>query len=198
MKPTQAHLQEEAGRCADPAAILRVARGFGLKALDDASISDARALAHSLLGDQVAPAVAFVAVQQRFPAAVMGFVEDGVITGVLSAFPLNATGLERIERGAFDAFNLDLALVTSPGEHPSAYYGWGFAARTKEAGRAVVKASVEIQRQLYWATPCFARAVSADGVRALTSIGFRRHAGADPSLLWMAPARTPNSGGPSL
>lgn len=198
MKPTQPLLQEEAGRCADPAAIMRVASAFGLKTLDDAGVSDARALAHSLLGDQVAPGTAFVAVQRRFAAAVMGFVEDGVITGVLSAFPLNAAGLDCMERGAFDAFNLDLALVASPGERPSAYYGWGFAARTKEAGRAVVKASVEIQRQLYWATPCFARAVSADGVRALTSIGFRRYASADASLLWMAPARAPSSGGPSL
>jgi hypothetical protein len=150
------------------------------------------------LGDQVAPISAFRGVQQSFPAAVLGFVEDGAVTGVLSAFPLNAAGLRHIEQGAFDAFNLDLALVARPGERPSAYYGWGFAARTKDAGRAVVKASVEIQRRLYWATPCFARAVSADGVRALTSIGFRRYGDADASLLWMAPALASHAGGPSL
>jgi hypothetical protein len=48
-------------------------------------------------------------------------------------------------------------------------------------------ASVDIHRLLYWAVPTFARAVTADGSRALQRIGFRPHA-TQAGLFVIAPA----------
>ena len=107
------------------------------------------------------------------------------ITALLAAFPVNARGLDLLQDGSFDTINIDVSTISSPGETPAAYYGWGFAAATKDGGRAVVKASAQIHRELYWATPTFARAVTADGLRALSSIGFLPTNGADRSLLWI-------------
>jgi hypothetical protein len=156
----------------DPAYVSRVAGRFGLHALEEAEMEEAHALAARLIGPGIAGAQAFVALQRAAVAAVFGAREEGVLTALLSAFPLNAGGLMRLEEGSFDAMNLDLAMLAAPGELPAAYYGWGFAAATKDGARAVVKASLEIHRQLYWGVPTYARAVTADGARALASIGF--------------------------
>lgn len=171
----------------DPGEVARLARLHRLSLLDDAGVSAARDFAAKLVGDGVAPASVFIAVQRRAGAAVFGFHEKGTLTGVLAAFPVDAEGLQRLREGSFNAIDLDLDLVARPGETPAAYYGWGFAASTPNGGRAVVKASAQIHRELYWATPTFARAVTADGVRALTAIGFRPVDGGGANLLWIAP-----------
>jgi hypothetical protein len=185
MNPSVSHQIQ--GRCSNPSEVARIAALYGLALLDDAGVSLARELACRLVPGEVAPAATFQAVQRAAGAAVFGFHEAGVLTGVLAAFPLNAKGLEQLTAGGFDALNLDIDLVSRPGQLPGAYYGWGFAASTKDAGRSVVKASVQIHRELYWATPTFARAVTPDGLRALTSIGFRPVRADDEALLWIAP-----------
>ncbi|MFZ2029521.1 MAG: hypothetical protein WAU68_04375 [Vitreimonas sp.] len=153
--------------------------------LDDDDICTARALAAQLVSGEVAPQSTFIAVQHAAGAAIFGFLESAKITALLAAFAVNTKGFELLQRGAFDAVELDLSTIARPGELPAAYYGWGFAAATKDGGRAVVKASAQIHRELYWATPTFARAVTADGLRALSAIGFQPTNGADRSLLWI-------------
>ena len=175
------------GQCSNPSDVARVAAAFGLSVLDDDGIRQARDLSVALLGDVVAPAETFCAVQRAVGAAMFGFREAGVLTAVLAAFPLNYEGLAHLRAGTFDAVNLDVTLVAGPGERPGAYYGWGFAATTKDGGRAVLRASAEIHRQLYWATPTFARAVTTDGLRALTALGFKPVVWGDPGLLCIDP-----------
>jgi hypothetical protein len=153
--------------------------------LDDDEVRAARALAARLVSGEVAPDSAFVAVQHAAGAAIFGFFEGAEMTALLAAFPVNSRGLDLLQRGGFDAINIDLETIARPDEVPSAYYGWGFAAATKDGGRAVVKASAQIHRDLYWATPTFARAVTADGLRALSAIGFQATNSADRSLLWI-------------
>lgn len=175
-----------AGANASPKAVAQTASLFGLELLDDAGIVEARALAARLIGEAIAPASSFIAVQQIFAGAVFGLRESGALTGVLAAFPLNQAGHEALTSGGFDAAVLDPLQVALPGHEPAAYYGWGFAASTKDGARAVMKASVEIHRQLYWAVPVYARAVTGDGERALQSIGFRPMPGRE-GLLAIAP-----------
>lgn len=173
------------GRCSDPRDVSAVALQHGLMVLSDDDVRAARALAAKLVSGEVAPASAFVAVQQAAGAAIFGFFEANAITALLAAFPVNERGLHLLQSGGFDAVNIDLSTIASRGETPAAYYGWGFAAATKDGGRAVVKASAQIHRELYWATPTFARAVTADGLRALSSIGFQMTNSADRNLLWI-------------
>lgn len=158
-----------------PENVALVAAQHGLGVLDADGIAEARALAAQLIGEGVADVDRFAALQSHFGAAVFGLRQDGVLTGLLAAFPLNAIGLRTLERAAFDAVMLDLAQVARPGEQPAAYYGWGFAATNKDGARAVLRASVDIHRLLYWGVPTFARAVTSDGMRALQSIGFHPH-----------------------
>lgn len=173
------------GICADPRQVSAVASQHGLILLDDDQVCAARALAARLVSGEVAPDNAFVAVQHAAGAAIFGFLEGAEMTALLAAFPVNARGLDLLQRGSFDAINIDLETIARPGEAPAAYYGWGFAAATKDGGRAVVKASAQIHRDLYWAIPTFARAVTADGLRALSGIGFQPTNSADRSLLWI-------------
>lgn len=175
------------GRNTLPQNVAAVAAQHGLEVLDAEAIREARVLAVQLIGEGVASAERLISLQSQFGAALFGLRQEGVLTGLLAAFPLNATGLEALERGAFDAVALDTALVARPGEEPAAYYGWAFAATNHDGGRAVMMASVDIHRLLYWAVPTFARAVTADGSRALQRIGFRPHA-TQPGLFMIAPA----------
>lgn len=171
-----------------PENVAAAAAQHGLSVLDAGTIPEARALAAQLIGESVATTDRFLALQAHFGAAVFGLRQNGILTGLLAAFPLNSAGLKALERGAFDAVALDTALVARPGEVPVAYYGWGFAATTHDGARAVMLASIEIHRLLYWAVPTFARAVTADGARALQRIGFRPHA-TQEGLFLIAPAR---------
>lgn len=164
------------GRNTLPQNVAAVAAQHGLEILDAEAIREARVLAVQLIGDGVATADSLIGLQSQFGAALFGLRQEGALTGLLAAFPLNAVGLEALERGVFDAVSLDPALVARPGEEPAAYYGWAFAATNHDGGRAVMMASVDIHRLLYWAVPTFARAVTADGSRALQRIGFRPHA----------------------
>lgn len=175
------------GRNTLPQNVAAVAAQHGLEILDAQAIREARALAVQLIGEGVATAECLNGLQSQFGAAIFGLRQDGVLTGLLAAFPLNATGFELLERGAFDAVALDTELVAGPGEEPSAYYGWAFAATNHDGGRAVMMASVDIHRLLYWAVPTYARAVTADGSRALQRIGFRPHA-TQAGLFVIAPA----------
>ena len=172
------------GRCSDPRQVSAVAAQHGLALLKEDDIRSARALAARLVSG-VAQESVFIAVQHAAGAAIFGFFETNQITALLAAFPVNARGLELLQRGAYETLNIDLSTISPPGETPAAYYGWGFAAATKDGGRAVVKASAQIHRDLYWATPTFARAVTVDGLRALSSIGFQSTNSADRNLLWI-------------
>ncbi|MEZ5958785.1 MAG: hypothetical protein R3C27_16430 [Hyphomonadaceae bacterium] len=175
------------GRNTLPQNVAAVAAQHGLDILDPEAIREARALAVQLIGEGVATTERLLALQSHFGAAIFGLRQDGALTGLLAAFPLNTSGLQALERGVFDAVALDTALVAHPGEEPAAYYGWAFAATTQDGGRAVMMASLDIHRLLYWAVPTFARAVTADGSRALQRIGFRPHA-TQPGLFLIAPA----------
>jgi hypothetical protein len=182
-----AEARAQSGRNTLPSNVAAVAAQQGLEVLDAGAMGEARTLAAQLIGEGVATAARFLALQSHFGAAVFGLRQDGVLTGLLAAFPINAAGLAALELGAFDAVALDTTLVSRPGEEPAAYYGWGFAATNHDGARAVMLASIDIQRLLYWAVPTFARAVTPDGSRALQRIGFHPHA-TQAGLFVIAPA----------
>lgn len=173
------------GRCSNQSEVGRVVGQYGLEALDDDAIRLARALAANLISEHIASADTFIAVQRIVGNAVFGCREANALTGLLACFPVTKEGCVQIMRGDFDAVDVDLGLIAAPGEAPAAYYGWGYAASTKEGGRAVVKASLHVQRELYWALPTFARAVTDAGKRSLCSIGFTPFSETDASLLWI-------------
>lgn len=169
-----------------PERICEVTSTFGLVLADLDQIRQARAISAALVGEGVAATETFVAVQQITQSSVFVYCEDGAVTGVLGLFFLRQAGLDAIEKGAFDAVNLDLDLVARPGEAPAAGYGWGFAATTHAGGRAVVKASAALRDTLFWGLPAFTRTATPDGVRViLGSLGYKPYGQGQTTLVWL-------------
>lgn len=185
--------RDPTGRCADPKAIIACCAHFGLEVLErEAEIAEASRLPYDLIGPGVATAETFAAVQEITRASMFGFRQDAAITGMLAFFPVRLRALPSLLDGSFDGVNVKLDLVCRPGVHPDAWYGWGFAGRTKEAGRALVPAAVAVQRCLYWAVPCYTRTATPDGMRVVAGkMGYRPTGCADISLCWIPPQRAP-------
>jgi hypothetical protein len=173
------------GRANDPKLVAQVCAQFGLELASDDDIRAGRAIAARLIGEGIASANTFIAMQRITRASVFVLREEGVVTGMLGLFMLREAGLKAIEAGTFDAVNPNWSMVADPGEAPAAGYGWGFAASTEQGGRAAVKASVALQRQLFWGIPTFTRTATEDGVRViLGSMGYRVYRPDDPTLVW--------------
>lgn len=181
---------EQIGRANDPERIAAVCSQFGLELANDDDIRAGRAIAATLISDGIASADTFIAMQRYTGASVFVLREAGVVTGMLGLFSLRAAGLRAIEEGTFDAIDPDWGMVAVAGEEPAATYGWGFAASTEAGGRAAVKASVALHRQLLWGVPTFTRTATPDGVRViLGSMGYRIYRESDPTLVWIPASR---------
>lgn len=181
---------EQIGRGNDPKRVAEICAQFGLELARDDDIRAGRAIAAQLIGDGIATAETFIAMQRLTGASVFVLRENGVVTGMLGLFMLREAGLKAIEDGVFDAINPDWNMVALPGEEPAAGYGWGFAATTEAGGRAAVKASVALQRQLFWGIPSFTRTATPDGVRVILGpMGYRIYREDDPTLVWVEAAR---------
>lgn len=186
MHTRETERMEQAGLVNDPKRIVAVAAQFGLELASDPDIAAGRAIAANLISDGIASVDAFIAMQRLTGASVLVRRENGVVTGMLGLFTLRLAGLRAIEAGSFNAIDPDWSQVARPGEEPAASYGWGFAATTEEGGRAAVKTSVALHRQLLWGAPTFTRTATPDGVRViLGSMGYRIYRADDPTLVWI-------------
>lgn len=180
-----------AGRVNDPERICEVAADFGMALADESEMSDGRAIAARLIGDGIASAETFIAMQRLTRSSVFVYREDQRVTGLLGLFPLRASGLAAIQNGTFDAVNPDLEMVARPYERPEAVYGWGFAALTERGGSAAVRAAVAMHRRLFWGIPTFTRTATPDGVRVILGpMGYQRYSQSDKTLVWRPPSAT--------
>ena len=145
------------GRGNDPKRIVAIAERFGLHLADDEEIAAARAIAAALISERIASIETFIAMQRLTRSSVFVIKDGGAVTGMLGLFMLRPAGLRALEQGVFDAVNPDWDAVAREGEEVAAGYGWGFAATTEAGGRAAVKTSVALQRELFCGVPAFTR-----------------------------------------
>jgi hypothetical protein len=189
--PELATTDNAEGRVNDPERICAVAASFGMMLADDDEIAAGREIAARLIGEGIASAETFIAMQQLTHSSVFVLREEGAVTGMLGLFLLRPGGLRAVKDGAFDAVRPDMALVAPPGERPAACYGWGFAATTERGGSAAVRTAVALQQRLFWAIPTFTRTATPDGVRVILGpMGYQRYSQNDPTLVWRPPSRT--------
>jgi hypothetical protein len=189
--PEMATTDHTEGRVNDPERICAVAASFGMALADDDDIVAGREIAARLIGEGIASAETFIAMQRLTRSSVFVFREDGVVTGMLGLFLLRPGGLRAVQNGAFDAVWPDMTLVAPPGERPAACYGWGFAATSERGGSVAVRTAVALQQRLFWAMPTFTRTATPDGVRVILGpMGYQRYTESDPSLVWRPPSRT--------
>lgn len=163
---------------------------FSVTLSNDRECEIARALAAELITPNVASVAVLKRVQRLTRASVYSHREDGETTGVLAIVPLSPAGLAAVEDRSFDPIDPADAHLCLPGEPLAGVYGWGMAARSKDAGRAVVKATVAMHE--FWPeTPFFTRAATPDGVRLITGKwGFVPHTAAGDDLLVLLPRTT--------
>lgn len=181
----------------DPSIIAEKCAQNGLEFASPAQIVAFRETAARLIDPSVATAAAFQRVQDHTGASVFVHLQQELVTGALALFFLRSEGLAQLLSGQLNPADPDLAVVCAPGQIAAAAYGWGFAATTREGGRAVVQAAVALRDDLYPGIPSFTRPATPDGERViLGSIGYRPYP-AIPGLAWIAagagPTRRPSS-----
>jgi hypothetical protein len=128
-------------------------------------------LAQVLIGGQLAAEYVVRRVVARHPDSLWTFVRDHRLIGGLAMLILNASGLEALLTGAFDAFDPDVEFLATPVEAPAAIYLWGFAQLSGSEG--VLSVFSRLQSAPYGSANIYAVPVTANGLRFLTSWGFR-------------------------
>lgn len=160
---------------------------LGVKLSNEAECEAAQAIAAELISPNVAAASTLKRVQARTRGAVFSFSEDETVTGVLAIVPLSPAGLAAVEDRSFDPLDPADDHLALPGQPLAGAYGWGMAARTRPAARAVVIAT-EAMHKLWPELPFFTRAATPDGERLITGKwGFVHHPRADDDLLVLLP-----------
>ena len=170
----------------------RISRALGRLGLHPASPAGLEAghrLAARLIGPGITPLETLRTVQRHCGLAAFVRHEDEALVGVFVFLLLNGRGWAAVLADDFDGLAPSLDHLAVPAEHPSAYYGWGFAATTPEARAAVVAGADLLRKGVLAALPFFCRAATPAGRRAVTvKLGYRDLPGSRSGILWAPPA----------
>lgn len=166
-------------------AVLRVADEFGMVEPSLSDLIEAHKTAAALIDENIAAPEDYVRCKEKSGVCALVFKEDGKITGMIALLMLNEIGVEAVVSGDFDARNPDSSHLCNEGEPVFSGYGWGVTATTKNGARASLACADKLYRTLFNEVPCFARAVTADGVRVMTtSLGHTPVPWEDDGLVW--------------
>lgn len=164
---------------------------IGLEAASDTDLMVARELAAGLIGESIATLETSRVMRALNPMSTMVFKEDGVVTGVLGALPLRASGLLALATERFDPVNPDPDQIAPSGEAPLAFYGWGFAATTRRASAVVLNGAILFRTTVFPSIPGFARAATDAGRRVLNGrLGYTPFPRSTTGLLWTPPVQS--------
>jgi len=147
--------------------ILEIAGAYNLIEPTLEEVRFGRDIAACLIDANVAPADAYLQIQRHAGVCPLVYREDGQVTGMMAMLLLNIKGHVALRQGCFNAHTPSMNHLSAAEEPINAGYGWGFAATTKEAGRAVVGATDAFHRKLFHTIDCYTRAATPDGVRVL-------------------------------
>jgi predicted GNAT family N-acyltransferase len=92
--------------------------------------------------------------------------------GLMAFLMLNRVGMLRLFDGSFDASDPDLSLLAQQNEKPAGIYIWALYARGVLHG-GIPLVMEKMNTPLYRDVDIYARAVTPDGVRFVTSMGFK-------------------------
>ncbi len=153
----------------------------------------ARAFAAELIGAGIVSGEDLARVQRVSGGASLFLAEeDGQLTGVLAFVLLNATGLEAVRNGAFNALSPAEAHIARPDEPARAFYGWGVAATTKASARRLIDGAREIMGGAAGGLPKFARPTTEAGHRLMRErLGFVDLPDCSDGLVWQPPVEAP-------
>jgi hypothetical protein len=140
--------------------------GFHLACPEEIALG--RMAAAELVGEAIASVETLLRIQARTACSVFVATDAaGHLTAAVSGLPLTSAALAALESGGFDGVSPPDAMVARPVEPVAALYLWGAAGLTWRGRTLALAASVALQREVYPDLPCYARAATGDGERAL-------------------------------
>ena len=151
--------------------------GFHLAGLHE--IARGRAAAVDLVGKNIATVATLMRVQARTRCSVFVATSNGGdLIAATSGLPLTRAALPALASGRFNGIEPPDALIARPDEPVAALYLWGAAGLTWRGRTLALAASVALQREVYPNLPCYARAATDEGAKALAQrMGARPMAG---------------------
>lgn len=168
----------------NPGLVLHCLAALDIHPASPSDVDIVRGLAAELIGPYVATAETFADIHRKSRASIFVYRQNGEITGTLGIVPLRPQGLDAVIRDTFDARDPARETVCAPGDAFAALYGWGFAARTRKGGAAVVMGSMRLRETVFAQIPCFTRAATPAGERVIcTKMGYRPFRGSSSGLL---------------
>lgn len=164
---------DRTGCCTDVSAIRKVGELCGLSVATGADLVAARELAMSLIGGDIATFETMRDVHAAAGAAILVYREASRLTGVVGIIRCSESQVDEIQRGSFDGRTIAPETLPKPGQPAAGVYIWAAAGSTRQAKKAVLLGASHVIGTLMWALPIYSRAATSDGLRALTSFGFR-------------------------
>jgi hypothetical protein len=174
----------------DNAEMLAIGREFDMRPPAGEEVEEACELATRLMAHKVVSSEKVREVQLVQPAATLVFKEDGRVTGLSGQLMMRENAIRPLFDGRFDAVDIDVEFLCCDGELIALGYGWGIAASTKTAGRAIAAFGQSIKARVYDEIPTLTRAVTPVGRHvAQTRYGYVPLRHPDDDLLIMLPSR---------
>lgn len=171
----------------DTSAVIAAASQCGLRQPGFYELVAARTMAERMIGCEIAPIEALIFTNHYSGLGSFVFAENGRITGVYAMLLLSRAGFLALQHGSFDTRFPEPEHLVRPGRMPAAHYGWGIAASTKTAARAVLSGTMAMHEVAFMSIPYVIRAATDDGRRAMLDRGGRPVPWGDPDAYWYPP-----------
>lgn len=171
-------------------AIIRTAEEYGLSPPTRIQLEQGRSIAASLIGPGIASVSSFDVATRWSGLSAFVYVENGSVTGMVGMLLLSQSGLIAVQQGIFNAIEPETKHLARKSDNVFGSYGWGVTATSKAGARAALAGGNAIYGSHLSTVPCFARAVTDDGVRVLSnSLGYQAVPWNDPGLYWIEPGK---------
>lgn len=144
---------------------------YGFRVANDSEIAEAISVGERLINGELARCSAVREFQNI--TGMTAWVCGRPVDGLFLVAPLSKEGDRAVRRGEFSPAVPNRNHLASIGELCWGLYVGVYAGKTREARRAIMKASAVLRVEIFGTVPCYARAATDDGARTMVNLGFR-------------------------
>lgn len=156
------------------------AADFGFRIADPEELTAGIAVAEALMGACIAPLHVVARIQAQ--TGVSTWVTGSPVDGFFLFVPLSGAGVRAVRTGTFIPAETKTSQLALKGSACRGIYVGVCAGATHAARRNVMTVSAVMRFEIFASVPCFSRAVTEDGARAMLSLGFQPVHGGMPDL----------------
>lgn len=147
------------------------ASDFGFRVATPAELAAGVAISEALMGKRIAPLEVVSRIQAQ--TGVSTWVTGVPVDGFFLFVPLSAEGVRAVRTGTYIPAQTKLEELALKGSECCGVYVGVCAGASHDARRNVMTVSAVMRVELFASVPCFSRAATSDGARAMLSLGFR-------------------------